>query len=1515
MDPCYHVRHAIAVAVSLVVVASAATAAAQFMYLDANGDGVRTEADVFPSTGTATFDVWLVTDHNRDGTPATCAADPSAALTINSYSFILRATQGTVVWSNFVDRLLPQAYAAGGDSSSTEFWIGRAGITALAPGRYRLASLTATATFGSPSILVVPTSETMSGAPLTSFGSQCMGVDYDNTMKLGTDWFDADGLPFSSPGNGAPSLEPIPPLIVAEGSVLERALHATDPDGQALTFGMDGPSYASVTTTDPGTGSATGLLRVSPGYTDAGTTEAIVFATDGVSQAGSLLHLTVTDVNRAPALQPLAAVSVVEGQTATLPVVASDADGTTPLSLRIVSGPGFMSLSRVVGGMTSISADLVVRPGYSDEGSYTGVLAANDGMASDTESFPITVTNGNQPPIIPEYLPDVSVVPGTLASVDVSATDPEGAPLTFSEFVFSQPIAFMTVLTIDPGHGTGLGRVELRPTLADVGDHTARIKVSDGTSFSYTTMGVQVPDPNELNAPPVLNPIANMVAVEGDSVSQVVHASDPEGNWLQFTPISFFPFMRLTDVTRGATETTARIVMAPRPGDRGQATVGVRVSDGMGESEQSFQVTVLEPRAGSTMFLLHRDPAPSDEWTTLQFRTGEGSFTRGGDHGTVAVAFVPPPPKPDGTAWGPAVQLACLPAQRPHCLSEPINNWTFWFQPPLGQTFTAGVTYDALPVADSTHAAFVAHDYCSFRSPPSARLEIRQVQAAADGTVTSFWATARHDPDGVSGLFEVELRYAAQLPVSIDAPSRMEAHAQVALEVPLRIGGYAAGSPTVTSPDLPAGAAITISNDSTALFRWTPDWGDKGLHSLRFIAQRAGTAPDTCLMTTCVDIPGETTAVVDANRLQAIVTNRGSTSDVWGNGPGFIYPRGSGIAVGSSAGLLLSGVVDGSVRIARPVTDYHAGPVESGTAPVFRPEFKNYTIRRGSTSDYDWVHWPTQLGAPIDASGGPLLLGDETVWSVYNDAPALWESPPSSREALGLEIRQTSWSMADPGAVGSTVYQAFRLRNVGTSPIQELYAAVQLDPVTWETGGGCVAYPNRDQMGCDTTSGLAYAYSRDDWVARNAIGVLTLGPEPRPAAVQDQRDFSPQGVHNQLQGLNPDGTPRHERDDPALPITPYAYTGDPLLQSGWLYAGRYGVWILASAGPFDLAPGAEQEVRFAIVAAEGLYPLDALRRLRITASEIMEPPVPPPDRPPAAEAGGPYSGFAGTPVTFDGSGSSDPDGDALVYTWRFGDGAIGSGVQPLHTYTAAGRYPVRLSVFDAHLGTEDSTAAQIAPVDSAAALLTASGPAVRLQSARPTVRISLEPSTGGFGASDVDLASVTLQRRDGVAAAIAAVREKSPALTDQDHDGVSEIAITFRTSDLRAMLADLAPGMSDVAFWVRGTLAGGGRFAAPLQLRIDAGKKGLAVAIAPNPLNPTALLTFRMASPGPARVVLFDVAGRVVRVALDDPREAAGYHEVPIGRDAHGRDLPSGVYFYRVITSEGNASGKLVMMK
>lgn len=77
----------------------------------------------------------------------------------------------------------------------------------------------------------------------------------------------------------------------------------------------------------------------------------------------------------------------------------------------------------------------------------------------------------------------------------------------------------------------------------------------------------------------------------------------------------------------------------------------------------------------------------------------------------------------------------------------------------------------------------------------------------------------------------------------------------------------------------------------------------------------------------------------------------------------------------------------------------------------------------------------------------------------------------------------------------------------------------------------------------------------------------------------------------------------------------------------------------------------------------------------------VSPPPPPPNSPPVAKAGGPYNSSNGV-VNFDGSASSDPDGDALTFNWTFGDGSGSTDMKPSHTYAQTGDYNVALTVTD-----------------------------------------------------------------------------------------------------------------------------------------------------------------------------------------------------------------------------------------
>ncbi|MCK5324034.1 MAG: PKD domain-containing protein, partial [Desulfobulbaceae bacterium] len=90
---------------------------------------------------------------------------------------------------------------------------------------------------------------------------------------------------------------------------------------------------------------------------------------------------------------------------------------------------------------------------------------------------------------------------------------------------------------------------------------------------------------------------------------------------------------------------------------------------------------------------------------------------------------------------------------------------------------------------------------------------------------------------------------------------------------------------------------------------------------------------------------------------------------------------------------------------------------------------------------------------------------------------------------------------------------------------------------------------------------------------------------------------------------------------------------------------------------------------------------------RTTVVISATPPTQTNELPSADISTGALEGPAPFFVSFDGSGSNDPDGQITVYSWDFGDGNTASGVSAQHTFTEPGDYTTTLTVTDDRGGT------------------------------------------------------------------------------------------------------------------------------------------------------------------------------------------------------------------------------------
>ena len=1127
----------------------------------------------------------------------------------------------------------------------------------------------------------------------------------------------------------------------------------------------------------------------------------------------------------------------------------------------------------------------------------------------------------------------MSLPGGTTADQTLHATDGDGDPITFSK-TFGP--AYMTVTTVDPDSGSATGNVHLAPSLGDQGVATGGISASDGFFTFAATLDITVTGPDR---PPILNQPSPMSGRAGQTIDQVVMAADPDGDPLSFSKVSGPAYMSVQ--TLGATEGLVRL--STTASDSGPSTGTVGASDGLLLDQKSFSIAIRANTAPSIEFIstlfvtagstLDRSLYSTDaEGDSVVFSKVFGpsfmtvsTVSSGPGFGYGNIHLAPAPPQAGSYNAAVAASDGALEAQSffsiivnppnsPPILSQPAD-MTVTLGEIAEQTVTAtDPNGDPISISKQSGPAYVTVSGFGFGEATGIIQATPGVGDAGVATVTiratdfQLADTKSFTINALAGNFPPPCGAGAFLPLTTSfgfgtievqtADLNGDAALDLVVEMPgdnrllvaLGVGdGTFGGSTELPAENNPASGVLADFNGDGNLDIATSNFNSNNV-SVYLGDGTGGFGPKHNFT---VGFSPRSIVAADVNRdgkIDLMTANQGSSnvSLLRGVGNGTFLTAIS-IPAGSSAWHLAAPDLNGDGAPDLVVVNPGDGDIS-----VF---LNSGSGAFGSRTDY-------AVGSSPLAVAGADLNEDGKVDLAVTSANSNYVSVFLGVGNGALSPRRNFPTHFSPRLIVILDLNGDNHLDLGIANLESNDVSILL-------GDGSGAFgPHTDVPTGDGPYGIAWGDFDDDLrndlaVANYYEGSVTIllnGCAPRRDHPPDVT--APKTVSGGEGSQITFSISANDPDGPAISSLTADFSGLPIGHNATFTPGPSN-----TGGVFRWTPGFQHS-------RPAPYPVTFTAANVLSGSATTKITVTDVNRAPTASAGGPYTAFAGTPLTLDGTGSSDPDGDPLAFAWVFGDGSTGSGATPVHTYASVGLYGLALTVSDGLASSLATTTANIVGVFQARAFTASGNRSIRLTSGKPQWCGNLEPIGRSFSLVTVDFTSIVMKSQNtGSVEEIRAIADRAAVISDQDGNGVDEITACFRKEELRLLFSNLR-GTTPVTVTFEGRLFTGGIFRAQMDVLVTAGGGKLAALVSPNPLNPEATLTFVTTEPGPVRVRLFDLNGRMIRSLLEESAAPAGYHDVRIdGRDEHGGRLASGLYFYRIDAREGKVVGKVSVLK
>ncbi|MCD6176397.1 MAG: T9SS type A sorting domain-containing protein, partial [Candidatus Cloacimonetes bacterium] len=83
----------------------------------------------------------------------------------------------------------------------------------------------------------------------------------------------------------------------------------------------------------------------------------------------------------------------------------------------------------------------------------------------------------------------------------------------------------------------------------------------------------------------------------------------------------------------------------------------------------------------------------------------------------------------------------------------------------------------------------------------------------------------------------------------------------------------------------------------------------------------------------------------------------------------------------------------------------------------------------------------------------------------------------------------------------------------------------------------------------------------------------------------------------------------------------------------------------------------------------------------------------------------------------------------------------------------------------------------------------------------------------------------------------------------------------------------------------------------------------------PNPFNPTTTISFSIKEAGFVSIDIYNMKGQLVKTLVNEQLDAAYYNITWNGKDNSNKTISSGVYFYKMRSSNYTATKKMILMK